>query len=118
MSLVDSPFSLLPAITHLYLQPNEAAFRPWTHHRADVQHPDGLAGPPDPQSTLPLIPEPYSKAQVLEYWAVCDRMVDDAVDAIDLDDPESGFSWYKVSKLEHQLINIRHIPEFRDAPAT
>jgi len=22
--------------------------------------------------------------------------------------PESGFYWYKVSKLEHQIINIRH----------
>jgi hypothetical protein len=23
--------------------------------------------------------------------------------------PESGFSWYKVSKLEHKIINVRHI---------
>jgi hypothetical protein len=36
-------------------------------------------------------------------------MVDDAVDALDLDDPQSGFSWYKVPKMEHQIINIRHI---------
>ena len=38
--------------THLYLQPNEAAFVLWSQHRgAD----DGTTG------------EPYSKAQVLEY---------------------------------------------------
>jgi hypothetical protein len=46
---------------------------------------------------------------VLEYWSFCDRLVDDAVDALDLDSAESGFSWYRMSKLEHQLVNIRHI---------
>lgn len=95
--------------THLYLQPRESAFRAWEHHQPDVQHPDGIGGPPDPNSTLPLIPEPYLRMQVLDYWSVCNRMVDEAVDALDLDSPDSGFSWYKVSKLEHQLINIRHL---------
>jgi len=28
---------------------------------------------------------------------------------LDLDSAESGFSWYQMSKLEHQLVNIRHI---------
>ena len=95
--------------THLYLQPNEAAFRPWRDHQAGVQHPDGLTGRADPNSNLPLIPEPYSRAQVLAYWSLCDGMVDDAVDAMDLRSRQSGFSWYEVSKLEHQMINIRHI---------
>jgi DinB superfamily len=95
--------------THLYMQPNEAAFTPWPGHQGQVQHPDGIAGPADPKSTLPLIPEPYTQAQVLAYWTICDQMVDDAVDALDLDDSESGFWWYKVSKLEHQLISLRHI---------
>ncbi len=43
------------------------------------------------------------------YWSFCDRIVDDAVDALDLDSAESGFSWYRMSKLEHQLVNLRHI---------
>ena len=94
---------------HLYLQPNEAAFQPWAEHQANVQNPDGLPGPPDPASNLPLIPEPYSRKQVLAYWEFCDAMVDRAVDVLDLNSPESGFSWYKVSKLEHQIVNIRHI---------
>jgi hypothetical protein len=95
--------------THLYLQPNEEAFRPWPGQQSEVQHPDGIAGRADPGSSLPLIPEPYSKEEVLEYWAFCDAMVYGAVDAMDIDSPESGFSWYRVSKLEHQIINIRHI---------
>jgi hypothetical protein len=94
--------------THLYLQRDETAFRPWKDQR-NVQHPDGIAGPADPQSTLPLIPDPYTKAQTLEYWEFCDAMVDEAVDGLDLASPQSGFPWYKVSKLEHQLVNLRHI---------
>jgi DinB family protein len=94
---------------HVYMLPNEAAFRPWGHHQSDVQNPDGIPGPPDPNSTLPLIPEPYTKEQALAYWNICDEMVDSAVDALDLYSQDSGFSWYKVPKLEHQIVNIRHI---------
>lgn len=94
---------------HLYLQPTEADFRPWEGHQSGVQHPDGIAGPPDPNSPLPLLPEPYTKEQVLSYWEVCDGMADEALDRLDLLSPDSGFRWYKVSKLEHQVINIRHI---------
>jgi hypothetical protein len=95
--------------THLYLQSELAAFRPWEQHQSDVQNPDGIAGPPDPASKLPLIPEPYPRAQVLEYWGFCDDMLDRAVDAIDFNSPSSGFDWYRMSKLEHQLVNLRHL---------
>jgi len=95
--------------THLYLQPNLDAFRPWKEHQADVQNPDGIGDEPEPSSTLPLIPNPYSKSQVLDYWSICDEMVDSSVDSLDLLSPESGFFWYKVSKFEHQLISIRHV---------
>jgi hypothetical protein len=73
-----------------------------------VQQQDGLSRPPDPASTLPVLPNPYTKAEVLAYWQTCDEFVDGAVDALDLVAPECGFWWYKVSKLEHQLINLRH----------
>lgn len=94
---------------HLYLQPDEATFRPWEGQQAAAQHPDGIPGRSDPNSRLPLIPEPYARAAVLGYWEFCDAMVDGAVDALDLASPESGFPWYRVSKLEHQVISIRHI---------
>ncbi len=95
--------------THLYLHPHLDDFVPWSGHRARVQHEDGIAGPPDPSSDLPLIPDPYSKAQVLEYCDFCRSLVDDRVDALDLTSPESGFYWYPVSKVEHQLVNVRHL---------
>lgn len=62
-----------------------------------------------PECPLPLLPEPYSRKQVLEYWEFCDGMVEEALARMDLQSRESGFHWYKVSKLEHQIVNIRHI---------
>jgi len=79
---------------HLYLQRDEAAFTLWEKHHGED---DGVGG------------EPYTQGEVLEYWEFCDRMVDDAVDALDLDRANSGFSWHRMSKLEHQFVNIRHI---------
>jgi hypothetical protein len=95
--------------THLYLQPRLEDFEPWSGHQSEVQHDDGIAGPPDPDSDLPLIPEPYSKGAVLEYSSFCQDRVDDWVDALDFGSPESGFHWYPVPKLEHQLVNLRHV---------
>ena len=69
-------------------------FRLWAKHRGEG---DGIQG------------EPYKQAEVLEYLEFCDRMVDDAVDALDLDRTECGFSWYSMSKLERQFVNVRHI---------
>ena len=94
--------------THLYLQPDEAAFRPWSEHQVAVQHEDGIAGPADPGSTLPLIPRPYTKVQVLAYADHVGAGVD-GVDELDLASATSGFSWYRMSKLEPQLVNLRHL---------
>lgn len=88
--------------THLYLQRNRKAFRPWEKHHEGYE----ALGPPHRN---PKIGEPYTKGQVLEYWEYCDGMVDAAVDGLDLDSQESGFSWYKLPKLDHQINNIRHI---------
>ncbi len=85
--------------TDLYLQPNNRVFRPWEHHQRGIQHMNKLL------KTRRL----YTKAEVLAYWTICDSMVDDAVDALDLNAPQSGFSWYKIPKMEHQIVNIRHI---------
>ncbi len=92
--------------THLYLQPNVEAFRPWEHHREEHEY---LGPMPWAQNRQPKIGSPYSKSQLLEYWQVCDEMVDTAVDQLDLDARECGFPWYKLPKLDHQINNIRHV---------
>ena len=92
--------------THLYLQPDEKAFRPWEHSRPEYQYLESVPWPPH---RPPQIAEPYTKAQVLDYWRACDAMIDAGVDQLDLDRPECGFPWYKMPKMEHQLMNVRHI---------
>jgi hypothetical protein len=91
---------------HLYLQPDEKAFHPWEHHRDEYQFLDALPWPPH---RPPKIGEPYTKAQIMDYWRLCDEMVDAAVDRLDLAAPECGFPWYRLPKLDHQINNIRHI---------
>jgi hypothetical protein len=87
--------------THLYLQPKRSAFRPWKYARDGYQD----LGPAAPS----MAGESYTKSQILEYWQLCDAMVDAGIDGADLDAQECGFSWYKLPKLDHQINNIRHI---------
>ena len=35
-------------------------------------------------------------------------MIDAGVDRLDLDAADCGFWWYKMAKLPHQLMNVRH----------
>ena len=88
--------------THLYLQGSEADFVPWEHHRPGYNR---FGTGPDAQSHL----TPYSVEDVRAYCRYCQEMVEAAVDRLDLDSPESGFSWYRMPKLEHQFVNLRHL---------
>lgn len=90
---------------HMYLQSDSDSFRPWTKHRKDYEFMGLLPWPPHNQ---PDIEEPYTKEQVMEYLQICEEMIDDAVEKLDLDAKDCGFWWYKMSKLEHQFVNIRH----------
>lgn len=94
--------------THLYLQPDEKAFTPWEFHRNEYQFLENVPWPPH---RPPKLQEPYTKEQVLEYWGICDGMIDAGVDRLDLDAADCGFWWYKMPKLDHQIMNIRHIQE-------
>lgn len=88
--------------THLYLQIRGTEFVPWKHHRDEVE---GDA------ETERLDATPYSRAEILTYWELVDAMVDPQLDKIDLSALESGFHWYKIPKLDHVLLNLRHIQE-------
>ncbi len=100
---------------HLYVQPNVDTFRPWEHHQTNIQHLDDIPAPPEIEDLIefphrpPQTGEPYSKEQILEYLSICEQMVDGTVDSLDLLDPQSGFSWYKLPKMEHQIMSLRHI---------
>ena len=81
--------------THLYLLDSPDEDAGWRGHQSQVQQEDSIAGPPDPESELPVIPRPYTKAEVMEYWTICDGMVDARLDAMNLESEQSGFHWYR-----------------------
>lgn len=101
--------------THLYIQPTVFTFTPWEHHQTGLQYMDDIKAPPEIEELVELPDRPaqtgvpYTKAELLTYWDICEGMIDASVDELNLLDPESGFSWYKLSKLEHQIISLRHI---------
>ena len=95
--------------THFYCAVDEATFVPWEQHHAKNQNPDGIPGPPDPASSLPLIPPMYTREQLLHYCTFIDAGIPGWLAAIDIASTNSGFPWYKISKLEHQLVNLRHL---------
>jgi len=92
--------------THFYLQQKQEAFSHWTKRRLEANYIAYIAHenkrPPKPS-------EPYSQADLLEYWRLVNEAVDASVDALDLSAAQCGFPWYQMSTLEHQLVNLRHI---------
>lgn len=90
---------------HLYLQESEKTFVAWGKHRKDHQFLGRMPWPPHEQ---PVIGEPYTKEEVLEYLEFCRREVDARLPLTDLD-AESGFHWLPFNKLGVQIYNIRHI---------
>jgi len=88
--------------TDFYLEPSETTFVPWPHHR---QGHNRFASHPDAAASV----VPYTAAELRAYLAHVQQKVDTAVDRLDLTAPESGFPWYRMSKLEHQIVNVRHL---------
>jgi hypothetical protein len=82
--------------THLYLQPTEQDFRPWPKQRK--------------AHDLSQTANPYSKAEILEYLALCQQQVAELVPQLNLD-AESGFDWLPFNKAELQIYNIRHLQQ-------
>lgn len=92
--------------THFYLQPRAEDFTPWKHHRENTNY---FFDELPPGADSGELHTPYTKAQVMEYWRFCDDLIDAAVESLDLLSGESGFDWYPIPKLDHQIVNIRHI---------
>jgi hypothetical protein len=94
---------------HLYAQPTLEDFVPWSGQHPESQNDDCFPGNPSESSTLPVIPEPYAQAEVLSYHQFCEDSIGSWIDRLDLASASSGFPWYPISKLEHQLLNLRHV---------
>ena len=91
--------------THLYAQPEEAAFIPWEKNRPNIS---GFGPPPWALDEPWERGEPYSQADLLDYLAICQKEVTECTSQLDPEAP-SGFSWIPLNKLELQFYNIRHL---------
>jgi len=59
---------------------------------------------------LPEGVSPLSQRDLLDYISHVGGLVDATVEDLDLDVDETGFPWYpNMSKLSHELMNLRHI---------
>jgi hypothetical protein len=91
--------------THIYLGKSDAEFVPWKKHQGP--NPSLAMEPWEPGAG----PSPYTKEEILSYCQQCDDMVDRSIDTMDLDAENCGIPWYDMPKLDHQLVNIRHIQQ-------
>ncbi len=92
--------------THLYIQPDEAHFRAWAHHR-DGYHFLNLARIPAEQ--FPLVP--YTHDEILTYLGLVQAEIAAILPKLDLTSAQSGFDWLPFGKLETQLYNLRHLQQ-------
>lgn len=91
--------------THLYVQGSEEEFHPWEHHQKGSNYLGARAeANQEPGTEI----TPYTRAQVLEYWKVCQDQVTRRV-AQDKLGAESGFSWLPFKRFEVHLYNLRHL---------
>ena len=93
--------------THLYLNETEASFTPWAKYRPEYHFMGPLPWPPH---RLPVIDEPYQKADLLEFSEFCQRYAEQIVPTIDLA-AASGFAWLPMNKFELQIYTLRHLQQ-------
>ncbi len=85
--------------THLYAHQKESDYTPWAKENSNARV----------LWATPPVEPPYSKADISDYIDMVDAAIDILVDSLDLETNDCGFSWYSLSKLEHQMLNIRHL---------
>jgi hypothetical protein len=85
--------------TDLYIHKDEKSFVPWSEHEKSAAN---LWGNPSKKRV-------YMKAEVLDYIDQVSAKLDQMIDHLDLEAPKSGFSWYKMPKIELLMLNLRHL---------
>jgi len=59
---------------------------------------------------LPEGAMPLTRQDMQDYIAYVRSLIDTTLDSLELENRETGFSWYpNMSKLSHELMNLRHI---------
>ncbi len=88
---------------HLYLHQSVADHTPWRQH---LEGAENLSLDPDSTDVAP-----YTKEQMMDFLQHCKASVAPMIAKMDIVTSDCGFPWYKISKLEHQITNIRHFQQ-------
>ncbi len=89
--------------THLYMGQTVEDFKAWEKHRETAIDLWASQNPP--------ILEPYSRAELLSYIDLFDKMIDETVDHLDLESESEreSLEYENMGKLEHEILTIRHL---------
>jgi hypothetical protein len=91
---------------HCFLFPSFDTWERWPHHRSEA------AWTVDEEGVGIPVVEPYSTDQVMDYIRLIQDQIDMRIDALDLEDDDCGFPWYKdLSRADLLILNTRHISE-------
>ena len=90
--------------THFYMMPNCDSLTPWEKHcwHGRILWSDDEQGLPPDETT-------FTQGELAEYADHIFNNINEWIDALDLDSQESGFPWYPIPKIDHVLVNLRHL---------
>ena len=89
-----------------YMQQDRGLPMAWPKHRGGMESLGDSKCPP------------ATREDILEFCDWCDQQVNPGIDKLNLEAAQCGFPWYRMSTLEHQIANIRHIQNHAAALAT
>lgn len=91
--------------THFYLSQSQSDFEEWPKH---ISH--AMMTFADEGEELPPEGTLYTQADLLEYVDSLSGQMEEIIDSLDLESPESGFPWYpNFPKIDHVLLTLRHL---------
>lgn len=90
--------------TDLYLAPAHDQWTPWSRHQSQAR----VLWDDDPEG-LPPREATYSPAEIAGYIDELTESVGARLAQLDLGAQESGFPWYPIPKLDHIVLNLRHL---------
>jgi len=90
--------------THLYAMKDYESFKPWER---DVPHARVLWL--DDEEGVPPTETAYEPSDLLEYCGWIEERLGGWLDEVDFAAETSGFDWYKIPKLDHQILSVRHL---------
>jgi hypothetical protein len=89
---------------HFYLQPDCESMPYWEKHDNEA-----LMLWDDDEADQPRRESPYSRDELLGYLDEVVASIDSTLEKVDLGSSNSGFPWYPIPKLDHEILNIRHL---------